>query len=142
MEFTDQVQLLSMIFSFEMYCLSYFQHGFCFSEHEGANGKNKIKQSCTKIDNMYFSLLYSWNLGENLVCNGLPRWLRQWRIHLQCGYLCSISELRRSPGEGSGYPPQDSGLEDSMDREAWRATVRGVSRSWTWLSGFHFHFDM
>ena len=32
-------------------------------------------------------------------------------------------------GEGSGYPLQYSGLENSMDREAWRATVHGVAKS-------------
>ena len=27
-----------------------------------------------------------------------------------------------------------------MDRGAWRAIVRGVAKSWAWLSDFHFHF--
>ena len=31
--------------------------------------------------------------------------------------------LGRSPGEGNGYPLQYSGLENSMDRGAWQATV-------------------
>ena len=31
-----------------------------------------------------------------------------------------------SPGEGHGYPLQYSYLENSMDREAWRATVQGL----------------
>ena len=44
--------------------------------------------------------------------------------------------LGRSPGERKGYPLQYSGLENSMDR-----TVHGVSKSWTRLSGFHFHFN-
>ena len=39
------------------------------------------------------------------------------------GYLGSIPGLGRSPGEGNGYPLQYSGLENSMDRETWRATV-------------------
>ena len=39
-----------------------------------------------------------------------------------------------SPGEGNGYPLQYSCLENSMDRGAWRATVHGVSKSWTELS--------
>ena len=30
----------------------------------------------------------------------------------------SISELGRFPGEGNGYPLQDSSLENPMDREA------------------------
>ena len=46
----------------------------------------------------------------------------------------------RSSGEGRGNPLQYSCLENSMDREAWQATVRGVSKSWTWLSDWHLHF--
>ena len=33
--------------------------------------------------------------------------------------------------KGTGYPLQYSGLEDSMDRGAWQATVHGVARSRT-----------
>ena len=39
------------------------------------------------------------------------------------GDLGSISGLERSPGEGNGYPPQYSCLENSIDRRAWQATV-------------------
>ena len=45
-----------------------------------------------------------------------------------------IPGLGRSPGEGNGYPLQDSCLENPMDRGAWRATVHGVARNWTRLS--------
>ena len=40
----------------------------------------------------------------------------------------------RSPGEGSSYSLQYSWLENSMDREAWCATVHGVTKSRTELS--------
>ena len=40
-----------------------------------------------------------------------------------------IPESGRSPGEGHGNPPQYSCLEIPMDREAWQATVHGVSES-------------
>ena len=40
----------------------------------------------------------------------------------------SIPRSERSPVEGSGYPLQYSCLENSMDREAWQATVLGVAR--------------
>ena len=40
----------------------------------------------------------------------------------------------RSLGGGNGNPLQYSCLENSMDREAWWATVHGVTRSWMWLS--------
>ena len=33
----------------------------------------------------------------------------------------------RSPGEGNGYPLQNRGPENSMDRGAWQVTVHGVT---------------
>ena len=57
---------------------------------------------------------------------------------LQCGRLGSIPGLGRSPGEGNSYALQYSGLENSMDREAWQVTVHGVTKSQTGLSNFHF----
>ena len=45
------------------------------------------------------------------------------------GHLGLIPRLRRSPGEGNGYPLQYSCLENSMDRGAWWATVHGVTES-------------
>ena len=47
--------------------------------------------------------------------------------------LGSIPGLGRSPGEGKGYPLQDSGLENSMDY-----IVHGVTKSRTQLNDFHF----
>ena len=49
--------------------------------------------------------------------------------------LGSIPGLERSPGEGKGYPPQYSGLENSMD-----PTVHGITKSQTQaqLSDLHF----
>ena len=49
------------------------------------------------------------------------------------GDLCSIPGLGRFPGEGKGYPLQNSGLENSMDH-----VVHGVTKSQTGLSNFHF----
>ena len=44
-----------------------------------------------------------------------------------------IPELGKSPEEGKGYLLQYSGLENAMD-----CIVRGVTKSWTGLSNFHF----
>ena len=41
----------------------------------------------------------------------------------------SISGSGRSPGEGNGNPLQNSCLENSMDRGAWQATVRGAAKT-------------
>ena len=40
-----------------------------------------------------------------------------------------IPGLGRSPEEGKGNPLQYSCLDNSIDRGAWPATVRGVARS-------------
>ena len=55
------------------------------------------------------------------------------------GDLGSIPGLGRSPGEGNSYPLQCSGLENSMDRGAWQTIIHEVTKSWIWLSAFHFH---
>ena len=47
--------------------------------------------------------------------------------------LGSIPGLGRSPGEGTGYTLQYSGLENPMD-----CIVHGVTKSWIQLSDFHF----
>ena len=63
----------------------------------------------------------SWAfLGKESACN--------------VGDLSSIAGLGRFPGEENGYPLQYSCLENSMDREAWQATVHGIAKSWTLLS--------
>ena len=50
-------------------------------------------------------------------------------------HLGLIPGLGRCPGEGNGYPLQDSGLENSMD-----CIVQGVAKSRTQLSDFRFTF--
>ena len=56
------------------------------------------------------------------------------------GDLGLIPGLGRAPGEGKGYP--HSGLEIPWTEEPGRLQVHGVSKSQTWLSGFHFHFQL
>ena len=51
----------------------------------------------------------------------------------------SIPGSGRSPGEGNGNPLQYSCLENSMEGEAWWATVHGVTKGWTQLKLLHTH---
>ena len=48
-----------------------------------------------------------------------------------------IPGLGRSSGEGNGSPLQYSCLENLMDRGAWRATVHGITKSWTQLNYYY-----
>ena len=77
--------------------------------------------------------------------------ISQWARSFPCGSAgkesaCnagdprSVPGLRRSPGEGNGYPLQYSGLENVQDSMA-----HGVAKSWTQLRDFHFtslHFPV
>ena len=45
------------------------------------------------------------------------------------GDLGSIPGLEKTPGEGTGYPLQYFCLKNSMVREAWLATVHGITES-------------
>ena len=54
------------------------------------------------------------------------------------GELGSIPGLGSFPGEENGYSLPYSGLENSMDRGAWQATIRGVAKSQKQLREFHF----
>ena len=58
--------------------------------------------------------------GEEFACNA--------------GDLGSIPGWGRYPGKGNGNPLQDSCLDNSMDRGAWRATVSGAAKNQTRLS--------
>ena len=52
------------------------------------------------------------------------------------GDVGSIPRSWRSPAEGNGTPLQYSCLENSTDREAWRATVHRAAKSQTGLNNW------
>ena len=49
-------------------------------------------------------------------------------------YAVSVPGWGRNPGEENGNTLQYSCLENPMDREAWQATVHGVTKSQIRLS--------
>ena len=59
---------------------------------------------------------------------GLPRWLSGKESPANAGDAGSIPGSGRSLGERIGNPLQYSCLENAMDREAWQATVHGVTK--------------
>ena len=70
-----------------------------------------------------------WGFPGGLVVKNLPANAGDERD------LGSIPGLGRSPGGGNDNPLQYSCLENLIDRDAWRATVHGVAKSQTQLSG-------
>ena len=73
---------------------------------------------------------------------GFPGSLGGKESACNAGDLGSIPGLGKFPEEGDGYPLKYSGLENSMDRGAWRATVHRVAKSQTRLRNFHFHMQV
>ena len=74
----------------------------------------------------FFFLIFIYLLG-------FPSWLSgKESVNAEDSGL--VLGLGRSPGEGNGNLLQWSCVENAMDRGAWRATVHGVTKRWTWLS--------
>ena len=91
-------------------------------------------------------LISLWAGSFSLVSSGL--WASQVALleknsPANAGDAGSISESGRSPAAGGhGSPLQYSCLENPMDRGAWRATIHGVAKSWTWLKRLSTHACM
>ena len=66
---------------------------------------------------------YSDHLPQGFPCGSAGK-----ETACNVGDLGFIPGLERSPREGKAYPLQYSGLENSMDRGAWQATVMGSQR--------------
>ena len=81
----------------------------------------RVQWFCLEDGQSIHSALFGGSDGKDSICTS--------------GDPGSISLLGRSPGEGHGNPLQCSGLENPVDRGAWQATVHGVTKSWTRLSG-------
>ena len=77
------------------------------------------------------TLLYcrDWHNTKSTVLQleGLPWWFTCKESACNAEDLGSIPGSGRSPGEGNGHPLQYSCLENSMDGEAWWATVHGLA---------------
>ena len=70
----------------------------------------------------------------HIVIYGLPRWFSGKETSYNAGAvgdMGSVPGLGRSPGGGHSNQLQYSCLENSMDREAWKAIVPGVAKSQT-----------
>ena len=77
--------------------------------------------------NFFFMTDFNTRLGVSWWCSGKDS-------AYNAGDKGSIPGSGRPPGVGNGNPLQYSCLENPIDRGAWRATVHGVTKSWTQLS--------
>ena len=73
------------------------------------------------------------NISNNIM--GLPWWLSWYHTHTHTQKSAcksrdqgSIPGSGRFPGKGNSNSFQYSFLENTMDREVWRATVHGVAK--------------
>ena len=80
-----------------------------------------------------YPLQYSWAFLVSQMVKNPPAKAEDVRD------VSSIPGLGRSPGGGHGNPLQYSCLENSMDKGAWWAIVRGVTKSQTWLKRLSIH---
>ena len=60
--------------------------------------------------------------------HGLPWWLSGKEFFCQCRKLGFIPWVRKISGEGNGNPLPFSCLGNPMDREAWQASIYGVTK--------------
>ena len=89
-----------------------------------------------KLWDSLLSAVQPWERYSNSsVCLDFPGGSDGKESACSAGDLGSILGLGRSPGKGHGHTLQYSCLKNFMDREAWQATVHGVAKSWTQLSG-------
>ena len=77
----------------------------------------------------HYTVLF-WILTQVFLC-GFPVGSDGKESACNVGDLGSIPGSGRSLGGGHGNLLQYSCLENSMDRGDWRATVHGVTKSWT-----------
>ena len=94
-------------------------------------GKKKKTLSLKVLANQPDATEFLWLQLLPLVYMSFPRDPDGKESACNAGDLVSNPSLKRSPGEGNGYPLQYCCLENSMDRGAWWATVRGVAKSQT-----------
>ena len=115
------------------------EKGMLFKFHRFFRMQTLDSQSCgdwlvitTELFFSWYMELPSYHLLPTTICASGKESASQCRSHLRGG--CSVPESGRSPGGGHSNPLQYCCLENPMKREAWWATVHGVTKSQTQLS--------
>ena len=90
-----------------------------------------VDQSEMESQDFYFDRIEIWQLYIHV---GFPDDSDGKESACNVGDLVSMSELGRSPWGGHGDPFQYSFLENAHGQRNLRATVPGITKSWTWLT--------
>ena len=91
--------------------------------------------TCSSVSAFVLKITDSWCCSD-VNSLGFPGGLVVKNLLSGMGDMGSIPNLGRSPWEGISNTLQYSFLENPMDREAWWATVHGITKSRTWLSNW------
>ena len=91
--------------------------------------KNLLAMQETRFDSWVGKIHWRRDRILTPVFLGFPGGSAGKELACNAGDLGSSPRLGRFPGEGKGYPLQYSGLKNPMERGAWWATVRGVTKS-------------
>ena len=82
----------------------------------------------------------AWERKDTYICmEGFPHGSVVTNLPAKAGDPGSTSGSGRSPGEGTGNPPQYSCLGNPMDRGAWRAIIHSVAELDTTEATEHTH---
>ena len=126
---TQEVPLLSSVIRI----LQHFGHGrggaFKPWSLDSDDTAHYIMACCLFQASWFAKIFFSTLIGHTGSGIGPPLVAQMVRnLPGNAGDLDSMPGLGRSPGEGNGYPLQNSYLENSMDRGAWLATVHRLQR--------------
>ena len=119
------------------YCISLFGSHYCLPDRNGRVTTEPIKPlawnfwTWSALASKVVNLMWTWELLAQVL---RPGWFRGKESACQYRRCRSHPWHRKIPWRRKWQPTQYSYLENSMDREAWWATVQRVRYDWALLS--------
>ena len=92
---------------------------------------HKESDTTERLHSLHSLLIFDKTIKTQIESTGFPSGSVDQEFNYNAADPGSVPGLGRCPADGTGYPLQYSGLQNSMDRGAWQATVHGVAKSQT-----------